>query len=134
MQRLLLAMGLFKKKNQSSERELALECKQDALEVRIEKHNEDAARYMSSQGIAAFASLDDSTEAIPATSLDLLSDLDSKAELEWGPMTTKFVASLQAQISLMNEKYLILLSSALGHEMCKKTQSPNCSLGQTCSS
>ena len=35
-------------------------------------------------------------------------------------MTTKFAASLQAQILLMNEKYLILLPSALGHEMCKK--------------
>ena len=69
-------MDLFKKKNRSSEQELALEPKQDALEVRIEKHNEDAARYMSSQGIAVFASLDDSTEAIPATSIDLLSDSD----------------------------------------------------------
>ena len=99
MQRLLLDMGLFKKKNRSSEQELALEYKQDALEVRIEKHNEDAARYMSSQGIAAFASLNDSMEAIPAASLDLLSDLDSETELEWELTTTKFVASLQAQIS-----------------------------------
>jgi hypothetical protein len=113
-------MDLFKKKNRSSEQELALERKQDALEVRIEKHNEDAARYMSSQGVAAFATLDDSTEAVPATSLDPLSDSDSEAELERGPTTTKFVASLQAQISLMNEKYPILLPSALGHEMCKK--------------
>ena len=113
-------MDLFKKKARSSKQELALECKQDALEIRIEKHNEDAARYMSSQGVAAFATLDDSMEAVPAASLDLLSDSDSEAEPEQGPMTTKFAVSLQAQISLMNEKYLIVLPSALGHEMCKK--------------
>lgn len=112
-------MDLYKKKTRSSEQELALERKKDAHEVRIEKHNEDAARYMSSQGIAAFATLNDSAEAIPAASLDL-SDSDSEAELEQGPTTTKFAASLQAQISLMNEKYPILLPSALGHEMCKK--------------